>query len=120
MKTKHKLTLYLILTFGISWPMAIIYTLAGGNTDPYSASYFIMALAFMFTPMLSVILIEKIVFRNKLRSVYPISFKWNKWWLIAWLSPLAIAMATFGVGLLIPGVEFAPEMEGFFDKFKNI
>jgi membrane protease YdiL (CAAX protease family) len=120
MKTKHKLSLYLILTFGISWPLAIFYTLAGGDTDPFSAGYFTMAMAFMFTPMLSVIVIEKAVFKNSLKNIYPLRFKWNKWWLIAWLSPLVIAMATFGVGLLVPGVHFTLEMEGMFDKFQNI
>jgi membrane protease YdiL (CAAX protease family) len=120
MKPTHKLSLYLILTFGISWPLVIIFALAGGDTDPYSAGFFIMALAFMFTPMLSVILVEKLVFKNKLKSIYPISFRWNNWWLIAWLSPLAIAMATFGVGFLVPGVQYTPEMEGLFDKFQSI
>lgn len=117
MKTSYKLSLYLILTFGISWSLAIIYWLAGGNTNTMSASYMIMALAFMFTPMLSVIITEKLFLRNSLRQNYAISFRWNRWWWVAWLAPVVIAVSTFATGLLVPGVSFSPEMEGMFDKF---
>ncbi len=120
MKISHKLSLFLILTFGISWSMAIIYWIAGGNTNTMSASYMIMAIAFMFTPMLSVIITEKLLLRNSLRQTYDLKFRWNRWWWIAWLSPVAIAVAAFGVGLMLPGVSFTPEMEGMFEKFAAI
>jgi len=117
MNYSNKLSLFLILTFGISWSLAIIYWLAGGNTNTMSAPYMIMALAFMFTPMLSVIITEKLLLRNSLKKTYDLSFRWNRWWWIAWLTPVVIAVATFGAGLLVPGVSFSPEMEGMFDKF---
>lgn len=120
MKISFKLSLYLISTFGISWSLVIGYFLAGGNLSPMSTGFMIMALGFMLTPMISVILVEKLFFKSCLRSLYPLSFRWNRWWFIAWLSPLAIALATFGAGLLVPGVEFSPEMEGMFDRFSNI
>jgi membrane protease YdiL (CAAX protease family) len=120
MKISKKLSLYLIFTFGISWSLVIGYSIAGGNLSPMSTEFFLMALGFMLTPMISVILVEKLVFKNRLRSVYPINLRWNRWWLIAWLSPLAIALAAFGAGLLVPGVEFSSGMEGMFDRFSNI
>lgn len=120
MKVSFKLSLYLIFTFGISWSLVIGYSLAGGNLSPMSTGFMIMALGFMLTPMVSVILVEKLFLKTRLGSVYPLNFRWNRWWLIAWLSPLAIALATFGAGLLVPGVEFSPGMEGMFDRFSNI
>lgn len=120
MKTTYKLSLYLILTFGISWSLAIIYWLAGGNTDTMSVSYMIMAVAFMFTPMLSVIITEKLILRNSLKQNYALGFRWNRWWWIAWLAPVAIAVTTFGAGLLVPGVSFSPEMDGMFERFAAI
>lgn len=120
MKISYKLSLYLIITFGISWTIAIAYSLAGGNTKPLSTGFFLMALAFMFTPMVSVIIIEKLFMKSRLTNVYALNFKWNRWWWIAWLSPLVIALAAFVAGLLIPGVKFTPEMEGLFDRFQNI
>jgi len=120
MKIYYKLSLYLIITFGISWSIAITYSFASDNTGPFSIGFFLMALAFMFTPMLSVIIVEKIFLKSKLTSVYALNFRWNRWWWIAWLSPLAISLAAFVTGLIIPGVKFTPEMEGMFDKFQNI
>lgn len=120
MKISYKLSLYLILTFGISWSLAIVYWLAGGNTDTMSIPFVIMAVGFMFTPMLSVIILEKLILRNHLKKTYELSFRWNRWWTIAWLSPLVIALATFGAGLLIPGVSFTPEMAGFFERFAAV
>jgi uncharacterized protein len=120
MNQSHKLSLYLIITFGISWPLAIVYSLAGGNTSPFSPGFLIMAIAFMFTPMLSVIVVERLILKNSIKKTYPLNFRWNRWWLIAWLSPLFLALAAFGVGLLIPGVRFSPEMEGMFARFQGI
>jgi len=42
------------------------------------------------------------------------------WWLLAWLLPPCVALATFGVGLLLPGVSYSPGMEGFFERFKDL
>ena len=120
MKISYKLSLYLIFTFGISWSLAIGYSIAGGNMSPISTGFFIMALGFMLTPMISVILVEKLFLKSRLRSVYPLNIRWNRWWLIAWLSPLAIALITCVAGLCVPGVEFSPEMEGMFYRFSNI
>lgn len=120
MKLSFKLSLYIIFTFGISWTLVIGYALTGGNLSPVSLTFFIMTLAFMFTPMISVIIVEKLFFRSHLRSAYPVNFKWNRWWLIAWLSPLAIILITFIAGLLMPGVEFSPEMKGMYDRFSQV
>lgn len=120
MKLTFKLNLYLIFTFGTGWSLVIGYALAGGNLTPTSAGFFILALTFMFTPMISVTIIEKLFFKRSIRYDYPISFKWNRWWFIAWLSPLAIILITFAVGLLIPGVEFSPDMKGMYDRFSHI
>lgn len=37
----------------------------------------------------------------------------NKWTLLAWLAPLAILFIMLGVGLMLPDVSFAGELEGF-------
>ncbi len=120
MKISYKLSLFLIFTFGISWSLAIGYSIAGGNLSSVSTGFFLMVLGFMLAPMISVILVEKLIFKSRLRSVYPLNIRWNRWWWIAWLSPLVIVLITFGAGLCVPGVEFSPEMEGMFYRFSNI
>jgi len=63
MKFTFKLSLYIIFTFGISCTLVIGYAIAGGNISPESAEFFIMTLVFMFTPMIRVIIIEKLFLR---------------------------------------------------------
>lgn len=71
MKMTFKLSLYVIFTFGISWTLVIGYAIAGGSISPVSAEFFIMTLVFMFTPMISVIIIEKLFYKSWILECLP-------------------------------------------------
>ncbi|NHB67722.1 CPBP family intramembrane glutamic endopeptidase [Perlabentimonas gracilis] len=115
-----KVGLFLAITFGLSWTMAMVYWLVGGSTNTASTPYFIMTITFMFTPMISALLVQKLIFKQDIRKSLGVNFKWNRWWTIAWLLPLVIALATMGVGLLFPSVSFSLGMEGMFDRFEGL
>lgn len=119
-KVPKKILLFLAITFGLSWTMALVYWLAGGSTNTASTPYFIMTITFMFTPMISALLVQKLIFKQDIKKSLGVNFKWNRWWTIAWLLPLVIALATMGVGLLFPSVSFSPGMEGMFDRFEGL
>ena len=116
----RKLLLYLLFTFGLSWALAGAYWLITGGAASNASGFIIMAMVYMFTPMLSVILVEKAIYKGELVQTYDIRFRWNSWWTVAWLLPLGIALATFGMSLLFPGVLFSPEMEGMFERFAGM
>jgi membrane protease YdiL (CAAX protease family) len=80
----------------------------------------VVGIVVMFMPMTSVILVQKVIYKDPLAKPLGISFKLNRWWLVAWLLPLVVALATIGVSLLIPGISYSPEMTGFFEKFEGI
>jgi len=115
-----RMWLFLAVVFGISWILALVYWIAGGNTNTASASYMIMAIAYMFTPMIAAILVQKVILKQKMKDIPGITFKLNKWWIAAWLSPLFIAISTMGIALMFPDIEFSSEMEGMFDRFEGI
>ncbi len=119
-KNPKKIWLFLAITFGLSWTMALVYWLAGGNTNTASTPYFVMTITYMFTPMISALLVQKIILKQNVKQNLGINFKWNRWWTIAWFLPLIIALATMGVGLLFPSVSFSPEMDGMFDRFEGM
>jgi membrane protease YdiL (CAAX protease family) len=48
-----------------------------------------------------------------------LSFKFNGWFLIAWLLPLVLSVGGLGIGLLFPDVSFSLEMKGMFDRFEG-
>lgn len=115
-----KMWLFIAVVFFISWTLAFIYWSVAGSVNTASVSYFVMAITYMFTPMIAAIFVQKVIFKQKLKQNLGINFRWNKWWTIAWLLPLFIALATMGVGLLFPGVSFSPAMEGMFDRFEGL
>src|SRR5262249_22773553 len=55
-----------------------------------------------------------LVYKAPLKEPLRINFRPNRWFLIAWLLPLLIAVATFGVALLFPGVTFSPDKQDNF------
>ncbi len=110
--------LFLALTFGVDYLLALVYFALGGKLA--STLGFAVISVYMFTPMLVAIVVQKAIYKEALRKPFEIFFKPNRWFVAAWLLPPAIAFATLGVSLLLPGVAFAPDMEGMFERFKSM
>lgn len=116
---RTKLVWYLSLAFGISWSLALIFWLIRDTFESVSLPFMIMGIGFMFGPMVSVIITEKRFGSERITRLYPLQFKWNKWWTIAWLFPLVISLGSLLAGLLMPGTSLSLEMEGMFERFKD-
>lgn len=116
-KKCKKVGLFIGITFTLSWLIAILFFAFGGKWN--TPSSMLMGTVLMFMPMISAILVQKF-YKEPIKEPLGISFKLNRWWLVAWLLPPLIAVATVGVSLLIPGVTYSPEMTGFFERFEGI
>src|SRR5262245_46411805 len=68
----------------------------------------------MFMPALCAVVVQKVIFKAPLIKPLRINFRPNRWFLVAWLLPLLLAFATFGVALLFPGVTFSPDKQDNF------
>jgi membrane protease YdiL (CAAX protease family) len=66
----------------------------------------------MFGPTVVALLLQKGVYREPVKQPLGISFRLNRWFFVAWLLPPVIALAAFGVALLLPGIHFSPDMQG--------
>jgi uncharacterized protein len=117
-KEKNKVIQFIILTFVLSWGLIAIYYFSGGRLNQPQALTFLTF--FMFGPMVATITLQKLVYKEPVRKTFDISSKFNRWFLVAWLLPFVIAIATFGVTLLFPGIKFTPDMAGIFEKYKNV
>jgi membrane protease YdiL (CAAX protease family) len=113
-----KAVLFICLTFFFSWLLAALFFAFGGKWG--SPASLVMAAAYMFVPMVITIVVQKFIYKERVKEPLGISFKLNRWFLVAWLLPPVIAFATFGVSLLFPGVEYFPEMEGLFERFESV
>ncbi len=114
----NKTTLFLLITFSISFLAAGIFYLAGGEYKSTAGT--VLAISYMFIPLISVLIVEKWVYKEAIKHRLLISFKVNRWFVVAWLIAPVIAFGAFGVGLLMPDVSFAPEMSGMFDRFEDL
>jgi membrane protease YdiL (CAAX protease family) len=112
-----KILLFTGLTFFIDWSLVGLYLALGGKTD--SAGMALLAVFYMFVPMLAAIMVQKRIFRQPLAGPLGISFKVNRWFFVAWFLPPVIAFVTMGISLLMPGVTFTPDMSGFFNSLSG-
>ncbi|MFW5804227.1 MAG: CPBP family intramembrane glutamic endopeptidase, partial [bacterium] len=119
MKKINRTTLFLILTFGISFSWVGVYKLLGGQYGN-KTSAMILAVSYMFIPMICAIIVEKIIHKEKLKKKLFISFSINKWFFVAWLIMPIISFMTIGVSLIFPDVTFSPGMSAMIERFENL
>ncbi len=98
--------------------MAALFFAFGGRWG--SPASIAMAATYMFVPMVIAIIVQKFVCGEPIKEPLGISFKLNRWFLVAWLLPPVIAFASLGVSLLLPGVEYSPGMEGLLERFESV
>ncbi|MCL2881032.1 MAG: CPBP family intramembrane metalloprotease [Treponema sp.] len=115
MRVLNKTGKFLILTFVISYSLAIAYGLVWGFTVNNRIGYTILGTIYMFVPFVSAMLVNKIS-RERALSNLRISFKINRWFFIAWLIFPVITFCSIGVSILLPGIRFDPELTGLFSR----
>lgn len=118
MKRSNQTALFLLLTFVISFSIAGAYKLITGGSIG-SISYTIMGAIYMFVPGISAIIVKKIIYKEKLRADLQISFKINQWFFGAWFIMPVVTFMALGIGLLLPGVSYNPEMTGLAERFAS-
>lgn len=104
---------YTVLLLAVSWALAGIFYLLGFEFSGINATVF--GFAYMFLPTLAAL-----VFKPKemsFRSLVYFDTKLNIWYLWAWIIPPAVALLSIGIALLMPGVEYSPDMQGMFDRY---
>ncbi len=110
---------FLALTFAINWSMAITFFALGGRIN---SSWFLpMAVAYMFVPALAAVFVQKIIFAESVTKPLGISFRLNRWFLIAWLLPPLIALLTVLIAAALPDVSLTlePETSRVFEHFSG-
>jgi membrane protease YdiL (CAAX protease family) len=117
-KNLKKAALFITLTFSVNWLMAALFFALGGRWgNPVTL---VFGAAYMFVPMVMAVVVQKIICKEPLKQPLGISFKLNIWFLVAWLLPPVIALASLGISLLLPGTEYSPSMEGMLERFKSL
>ena len=114
----RKVGIFVGLTYLLSWLIAGLFAAFGGQWNTPLATA--IAVLYMFVPMTIALIVQKGIYREPVKKPLGISFRLNRWFLVAWLLPPIIAFATLGVSLLFPGVEYSPSMEGMFERLRSV
>lgn len=113
MLSNTKIVRYIVLLLSVSWALAGAFYLLGFKFEGINATIF--GFAYMFLPTFAALVFKpkEVSFRN---LVY-FDTKLNVWYLWAWLIPPAIALLSIGISLVMPGVDYTPDMQGMFDRY---
>ena len=91
--------------------LGLLY-LAGAKMPATVEDMLLLLAAYSFGPLLSVFLVEKVIYKEDLLPVLGLNFKFNVPLIFAFVIPLAIVFGAFGVGLLMPGTSYTPNLMG--------
>lgn len=110
------LVAFLGVAFGASWALGAVLALLG--RDVHVAARTAIMIAYMFGPALGAVAAQRVAGQRPFAPL-AVSLRPNRWWLYAWLVPLLLQPVILGVSLLLPGVEWAPDMSGFFERLSE-
>lgn len=119
MKSIKKATLFVLITFVISFLLAGIYKLMGGDYSNKLA-FTLLGTVYMFVPAISVLIIKKLIHKEAIVRDLLISFKINKWFVFAWFIMPIVIFVSLGISLLFPGITYAPEMTGMLTRMQSM
>lgn len=110
---------FLSITFLLSWPIAFLCFSLGGST--FSPLWMVMVIYFMFTPMISTIITQKMIFKEEICKPLGVSFQLNRWFVIGLLLPPLLVVISTGISLLLHNVSFTqdPLTSNIFTFFRN-
>jgi membrane protease YdiL (CAAX protease family) len=110
----RRIAAFTVATFVVTHLLTTVYRLRGGSWT--SLDTFVVANGIMLIPGLTAIVFVRWIFREPLGETLGLRGRPNRWWLVAWLLPPALMLATLGVSLLVPGTAFDPTMSGLADR----
>ncbi len=105
---------FYLATFALTHIVTTAYRLAGGSWN--SLDTFVVANGIMLIPGLIALAFTRWIFREPVRSSLGLTFRPDRWWLLAWLAPPALMLATLGASLLVPGTSYDPTMSGLTER----
>lgn len=101
---------FIVLTCLVSWTIAGV-AIGLGLHEAKGLSYTVFAATYMLLPAICVIIFQKL-HKEKLFSNLNISFRFNRWFLVAGVIPILYAFITLGINLFFPNVSFSANYEG--------
>jgi membrane protease YdiL (CAAX protease family) len=112
-------SVFTVLTLAVSFFFAAALYFWGGVKWNTPAAQ-LAGVAYMYLPAAVAVGLYRFVYRQPVGAALGVRWRPNRWWLLAWLFPAGLAFATLAVSLLLPGVRYAPDLSGLFQRFQHM
>lgn len=103
---KKQIILFALLVILLSWTAAALFYLLNG--DLQTTAGFVFMTGYMFFPLISVVIVQAIHKEPILKGL-GVSFKLNRWFVVAWLLPVVINVVSMFASALVPPMRFSTE-----------
>ena len=103
---------FIVLTCLVSWAVAGV-AIWLGLRETKGLTYVVFGAVYMLFPAICAIILQK-VHKEKPFSNLNISFRFNRWFLVAGTVPIIYSFVTLGINLFFPNVSFSTNYEGLF------
>jgi len=103
--SRKKAYIFIVLTLILSYAAGLVawaLTRKQGGGLPVG-----FLIGYMFIPMVVAVILQVVIYKAPLRSL-GVTWKFNRWFIIGWLCPLFLSLASLGASGLVPGVHFSP------------
>ena len=108
---------FIILTCAVSWAAAGAAVLLGLR-EAKGLVFTVFSAAYMFLPAVCAVILQ-ITHKEKPFRNLNVSFKLNRWFLVAGIVPFIYSFMTLGINLLFPNVSFSAAYEGFLSRLPD-
>jgi membrane protease YdiL (CAAX protease family) len=114
----RKILIFLVIVFVCAIILGSLPLVAGRKLE----GTFVMVLGaiYMLFPALTAVFVKKVLYHEPVLAPLKVSFHFNRWFGVGWLWPLFIGLGAFGIALLLPGVNFSPDMAGMFARYQDL
>ena len=103
---KKQPILFALLVILLSWTAAGLFYLLNG--DLQTTAGFVFMTSYMFFPLISVVIVQAIHKEPILKGL-DVSFKLNRWFVVAWLLPVVFNVVAMFASALVPPMKFSTE-----------
>lgn len=114
-RKKARIAGYYGVTFLVTHGLVAGYLLGGGSWRRLDSLVF--ANLAMLVPGLVAVGHARLLFREPVTRVLGLSLRLNRWFLIAWLLPLLLSLATLLLALALPGTSYSAQLAGLSARF---
>ncbi len=114
---RDKISLFIVLSFLYSWFVLLIFLQMDGEWNTPAALP--VGVLYMFGPTAAALTVQR-VFGDQIAAPLGLKLSPNRWFLVAWLLPIALAFTALGTGLLLPGIDFSADMRGFIQYMEQL